>query len=72
MEPFARMGEVCSEEDVDIPDTGMMNVKKKSRQKYFDSDDSTINLIFNKMGVFQENESFKRHPTIQRGQILVS
>ena len=27
----------------------------------------TINLIFNKMGVFWENENFKRDPTIQRG-----
>ena len=32
----------------------------------------TYNLIFNKMGVFQGNESFKRDTTIQRGQILVS
>ena len=31
-----------------------------------------LNLIFNKMGVFQENESFKRDTTIQRAQILVS
>ena len=34
--------------------------------------DGMDNLIFNKMGVFRENESFKRDPTIQRGQILDS
>ena len=32
----------------------------------------TKNLIFNKMRVFRENESFKRDLRIQRGQILVS
>ena len=31
MEPLVRMLEVCSEEDVDILDRGMMNVEKKSR-----------------------------------------
>ena len=41
MEPFVRMGEVCSKEDVDIQDSGLMNVEKKSKRKYFDGDDST-------------------------------
>ena len=31
MNPFLRKDEVCSEEDVDIPYSGMMNVEKKSR-----------------------------------------
>ena len=41
METFARMGGECSEEYIDIPDSGRRNVEKKSRQKYFGSDDST-------------------------------
>ena len=41
MEPFVRMGEVFSEEDVNIPYSGMMNVEKKSRRKHFDGNDST-------------------------------
>ena len=41
MEPFVRMGEVYSEEDVDSQDSGLMNVEKKSRRKQFDSDEST-------------------------------
>ena len=41
MEPFVRMGEICSEEDVDIQDNGLMNVEKKSKRKHFDGDDST-------------------------------
>ena len=36
------MGEVCSEQDVEIQDNGMMNVKKKNRLKHFDGDDSTM------------------------------
>ena len=41
MEPFGRMDEEFSEEEVDIPYSGMMNVEKKSRRKHFDGDDST-------------------------------
>ena len=41
MEPLIRMVEVCSEEDVDIPDSGMLNVEKKVGQKDFNGDDST-------------------------------
>ena len=36
------MGGECSEEYIDIPDSGRRNVEKKSRQKYFGSDDSTL------------------------------
>ena len=42
METFVRVGGECSEEYVDIPDSGRRNVKKKSRQNHFGSDDSTI------------------------------
>ena len=31
----------CSIEYIDIPDSGRRNVEKKSKQKYFDSEDST-------------------------------
>ena len=41
MEPIVRMGEVCSEQDVEIQDSGMMKVKKKNRLKHFDGNDST-------------------------------
>ena len=41
MEPIVRMGEVCSEQDVEIQDSDMMNVKKKNRLEHFDDDDST-------------------------------
>ena len=40
MEPFVRMGAECSKEDVDIPDSGLLNVEKNSRRKHFDSNDS--------------------------------
>ena len=42
MEPFVRMSAKCSKEDVDIPDSGLMNVEKKFRRKHFDGDDSTM------------------------------
>ena len=41
METFVRMGAKSSEKYIDIPDSGWRNVEKKSRRKYFDSDDST-------------------------------
>ena len=41
LEPFIRMDEVCSE-DVDILNSGNLNVEKKARQKHFDGDDSTM------------------------------
>ena len=41
METFVRMGEECSEEYVDIPDSSRGNVEKKSRRKRFGSDDFT-------------------------------
>ena len=39
MEPIVRMGEICSEQDVEIQDSDMMNVK--NRLQHFDDDDST-------------------------------
>ena len=41
METSVRMGGECSEEYVDIPDSGRRTVEKKSRQNYYGSDDST-------------------------------
>ena len=46
--------------------------RRLSTHNYYSPGLFTKNLIFNKMEVFQENESFKRDPTIQKGQILVS
>ena len=40
METFGGMDGECSEEYVDILDSGQRNVEKKSRQKYFGSVDS--------------------------------
>ena len=42
METFVRIGGKCYEEYIDIPDSGWRNVEKKSRRKYFGSDDSTM------------------------------
>ena len=41
METFVRMGAECFEEYIDIPNSGLRNVEKKSRQKHFVGDDST-------------------------------
>ena len=41
METFVRMGGECSEEYVDIQDSGRRTVEKKSRRNYYSSDDST-------------------------------
>ena len=42
METFVRMDVECSEEYIDIPDSGRRNVEKKSKLKHVDSDDSTM------------------------------
>ena len=41
MKTFVRMGGECSEEYVDIQDSGRRTVEKKSRRNYYGSDDST-------------------------------
>ena len=49
------MVEACSQKDVDIQESGMVNVEKKTRLKALDGDDSTTKESIGESKVYYTN-----------------